>query len=77
MTRGAAITVSEKSPVGSSDSSGLSKEECRASKVSSGHILSAGEERLGIKIKLEQSLLIFMAEHAAFFFDVGKGGKTA
>ena len=79
-TRGAAITVLEKSPVGSSGSNGVVERGVQGVEGLIRTLLSACEERYGIRIKLQEKLVIFMAEYAAYLInrlEVGKDGKTA
>ena len=43
-------------------------------------LMSACQERMGTRIKLEEKIVTFMAEYAAYLssrLDVGKDGKTA
>ena len=79
-TRGAAITVVERSPVGSSGSNGIVERGVQSVEGVLRTLRSACEERLGVKIEPEEKLLIFMAEYAAYLInrrEVGKDGKTA
>ena len=42
--------------------------------------MSACQERMGTRIKLEEKIVVFMAEYAAYLInrlEVGKDGKTA
>ena len=78
-TRGAAITVLEKSPVGSSGSNGVVERGVQGVECLIRTLLSACEERYGIRIKLQEKLVIFMAEYAVYLInrlEVGKDGKT-
>ena len=79
-TRGAAITVLEKSPVGSSGSNGTVERAVQAVEGLMRTLRSACEERTNIKIKPDDKLVIFMAEYASYLLnrlEVGKDGKTA
>ena len=79
-TRGAAITVLEKSPVGSSGSNGTVERAVQAVEGLMRTLRSACEERMNIKIKPDDKLVIFMAEYASYLLnrlEVGKDGKTA
>ena len=79
-TRGAEITVVEKSPVGSSGSNGVVERGVQGIEGMIRTLKSACEERLGSKIKPEEKLVVFMAEYAAYLLnrmEVGKDGKTA
>ena len=79
-TSGAAITVLEKSPVGSSGSNGVVERGVQGVEGLIRTLLSACEERYGIRIKLKEKLVICMAEYAAYLInrlEVGKDGKTA
>ena len=79
-TRRAAITVLEKSPVGSSGSNGVVERGVQSVEGLIRTLLSACQERLGTRIMLEEKIVIFMAEYAAYLInrlEVGKDGKTA
>ena len=79
-TRGAKITMVEKSPVGSSGSNGVVERGVQSVEGMIRTLRSACEARLGIKIKPEEKIVIFMAEYAAYLvnrLEVGKDGKTA
>ena len=79
-TRGAAITVVEKSPVGSSGSNGIAERGVQSVEGVIRTLRSACEERLGVNLEPEEKLLIFMTEYAAYLInrmEVGKDGKTA
>ena len=79
-TRGAAITVLEKSPVGSSGSNGVVERGVQSVEGLIRTLMSACQERMGTRIKLEEKIVIFMAEYAAYLInrlEVGKDGKTA
>ena len=68
-TRGAAIPVLEKSPVGSSGSNGVVERGVQGVEGLIRTLLSACEERYGIRIKLQEKLVIFMAEYAAYLIN--------
>ena len=79
-TRGATITVLEKSPVGSSGSNGVVERGVQSVEGLIRTLMSACQERMGTRIKLEEKIVIFMAEYAAYLInrlEVGKDGKTA
>ena len=79
-TRGAAITVIEKSPVGSSGSNGVVERAVQTVEGLMRTLKSACEERMNTKIKPDDKLVIFMAEYASYLLnrlDIGKDGKTA
>ena len=79
-TRGAAITILEKSPVGSSGSNGVVERGVQSVEGLIRTFMSACQERMCTRIKLEEKILIFMAEYAAYLInrlEVGKDGKTA
>ena len=79
-TRGAAITVLEKSPVGSSGSNGVVESGVQSVEGLIRTLRSACQERMDTRIKLEEKIVIFMAEYAAYLInrlEVGKDGKTA
>ena len=79
-TRGAAITVLKKSPGSSSGSNGVVEREVQCVEGLIKAQLSACQERLGARIILEEKIVIFMAECAAYLInqlEVGKDGKTA
>ena len=79
-TRGAAITVLEKSPVGTSGSNGVVERGVQSVEGLIRTLMSACQERMGTRIKLEEKIAIFMAEYAAYLInrlEVGKDGKTA
>ena len=78
--RGVAITVIEKSPVGSSGSNGVVERAVQSVEGMIRTLRSACEERLKVKIKPEEKLTIFMAEYAAYLLnrlEIGKDGKTS
>ena len=79
-SRGAKITMVEKSPVGSSGSNGVVERGVQSVEGMIRTLRSACEARLGIKIKPEEKIVIFMAEYAAYLvnrLEVGKDGRTA
>ena len=79
-TRGEKITLREKSPVGSSGSNGVVERGVQFVEGVIRTLLSALEERIGVKIKAEEKIVIFLAEYAAYLLnkrEVGKDGKTA
>ena len=79
-SRGPATTVVEKSPVGSSGSNGVVERAVQGVEGLIRTLKSACEERLGVKMKPEEKMVIFLAEYAAYLLnrlEVGKDGKTA
>ena len=79
-TRGATITVLEKSPVGSSGSNGVVERAVQTVEGLMRTLKSACEERMNIKLNPEDKMVIFVAEYAAYLqnrLDIGKDGKTA
>ena len=79
-TRGEKITLREKSPVGSSGSNGVVERGVQTVEGVIRTMLSALEERIGVKIKAEEKIVTFLAEYAAYLInkrEIGKDGKTA
>ena len=79
-TRGEKITMLEKSPVGSSGSNGVVERGVQSVEGVIRTLLSALEERIGIRIRIEERIVVFVAAYAAYLInrlEVGKDGKTA
>ena len=80
-TRGAAITVLETDPSRQdSGSNGVVERGVQNVEGLIRTLLSACQERLGTRIMVEEKIVIFMAEYAAYLInrlEVGKDGKTA
>ena len=78
--RGQALTIVEKSPVGSSGSNGVVERAVQGIEGQMRTMKSALEDRLRTKLKPDDRVLMFLAEYAAHLvnrLEVGKDGKTA
>ena len=79
-SRGERITLLERSPVASSGSNGVVERGVQSVEGVIRTLRSALEERLGVKVKSEERIIVFMAEYAAYLInklEIGKDGKTA
>ena len=78
--RGEASTILEWSPVASSGSNGVVERGVQEVEGVMRSMRSALEERIGEKVAVDERVVTFMAEHAAYLLnrlDVGVDGKTA
>ena len=79
-TRGRKITHVERSPVGSSGSNGVAERAVQSVEGVMRTLVSALQERLGVRIGADERIVTFVAEYAAYLLnrkEVGKDGKTA
>ena len=65
----------ETSPVGSSGSNGVVERGVQVVEGLIRTLLAACEERYGIRITLQEKLVMFMAEYAAYFINRLEVGK--
>ena len=79
-TRGERLTLREKSPVASSGSNGVVERGVQTVEGVIRTLLSALEERVGVRIRAEEKIVAFLVEYAAYLInkrEVGNEGKTA
>ena len=78
--RGQALTMVEKSPIGSSGSNGVVERAVQGVEGQIRTLRSACEDRLQVKFRPDDRMMIFLVEYAAHLLnrlEVGKDGKTA